>query len=98
MTKQSFKLKEANKEILGKKAVDNITGFKGVIIGISHWLTGCDQVIIKPSVDKMGNLRDSQAFDIGQINIFEEIIKKEKITSKKPGGPNPDGNKLAKSK
>ena len=38
----------ANKNLLGKGYSDIITGYTGVVVGVSHYLTGCDQVLLVP--------------------------------------------------
>ena len=39
-------------ELLGHRAVDKITGFKGVIDSISFDLYGCIQACVRPAIDK----------------------------------------------
>ena len=78
------------KESLGKEAQDKITGFKGTIIGTSQWLTGCDQVCLKPKVDKDGQIKDAHWFDQGSVKITGKGITKDEVKSKDLGGPRSD--------
>ena len=57
----------------GKKARDKITGFSGVITGINSWITGCDQILLQPSVNEKGEWQESRWFDDSRIEILEEV-------------------------
>ena len=78
-------------ELLGHKATDKVTGFKGVITTLSFDLYGCIQVVITAEVDKDGKSVDGRWFDLARL----------KVTSKNPVMPLPpfdsvyimDGNK-----
>lgn len=48
---------------LGKKYKDKITGFAGVATGYVTYISGCNQVLVAPSVDAEGKPRDSHWFD-----------------------------------
>ncbi len=82
------------KHKLGIEAEDRITGFKGIIIGVSRYLTGCDQYALKPPVDEKGNMRDAKWFDEGEINKTGEGVNKKEVKSESKGGPQPDAPKL----
>ncbi len=77
--------------LLGMRAVDKITGQKGVIGSISFDLYGCIQGLVTPAIGNDGKQGDSLWFDLCRL----------KITSKKPVMPLPkfdsvylvDGNK-----
>lgn len=80
-----------NKEIeFGVKAKDKISGFQGIVIGKAQYLTGCDQVCLKPSVDKEGKMQDAHWFDEGAIEEVSEALKPKDVQSKRPGGPRND--------
>ena len=53
--------------LLGFKAKDAVTGFKGVITSLSFDLYGCIQVVITPPVDDKGEVIGGQWFDISRI-------------------------------
>tara|TARA_R110000850_G_scaffold277151_1_gene424868 strand:- start:58095 stop:58349 length:255 start_codon:yes stop_codon:yes gene_type:complete len=75
---------------LGVRAKDKITGFTGIVMGKAEWLTGCDQVALKPPVSSDGSMRDASWFDIGAVEYIDEGINAKEVASNKPGGPNKD--------
>jgi hypothetical protein len=48
---------------LGLIYKDKITDFEGVATGHVRYLTGCNQVLITPKIDKEGKPREAQWFD-----------------------------------
>tara|TARA_R110002126_G_scaffold110951_3_gene248693 strand:+ start:1001 stop:1255 length:255 start_codon:yes stop_codon:yes gene_type:complete len=79
---------------LGQSAKCKITGFEGIIIARSIWLTGCDQYCIKPKVDKEGKANEGLWVDEGAVVIIGPGINSEEVKSKKPGGPQIDAPKV----
>ena len=88
----------------GKTCRDIITGYQGVVMGVTHYLTGCSHVgLLNPSLGDKGEIKDWQWFDIGRVELVKnkkQILldnsnititekKKEKVT----GGPSPHPNK-----
>lgn len=62
-------------DLLGLKAEDKVTKFKGVITCLSYDLYGCIQVVVTPEADpKTGKTENGLWFDITRI----------KLKSKKP--------------
>jgi hypothetical protein len=59
-------------KLLGMKAEDKVTGFKGVVTSVSFDLYGCVQAIINPGADKDGKLMDQTWFDIARLTITSE--------------------------
>ena len=55
---------------LGYKARDIITGFEGTIVGRVTYLTGCEQLLLAPAVDKKGEPREAHWYDIDRIEII----------------------------
>ena len=78
---------------LGVKAEDKVSGFQGIVIGLSQWLTGCDQVCLKPKVGRDGKIRDGQWFDEGQVVYLSKGLTAKDVKSKTNGGPQPDAPK-----
>jgi len=71
---------------LGDLVKDKVTGFKGVAVARTTWISGCDRINVQPvGVDKSGKLYEPQSFDEPLL----EIIKKQKTKeqSHKTGGP-----------
>ncbi len=72
---------------LGCTARDTITGFEGIVIGVTEWLNGCVRYGIQPQELKDGKIIEANWFDSEQI----ELVKKTKKKAAKPaGGPMPD--------
>lgn len=75
---------------LGVKARDKITGFQGIVVSTSQWLTGCDRVALKPPVDKDGKEQEAGWFDIGAVEYVGEGIHAMEVKADKDGGPQKD--------
>lgn len=68
--------------ILGAKYRDRITKFEGVATGFVQYISGCNQVLLAPDVDKEGKLRDSQWFDVQRIERqVEPVISLDNTTT-----------------
>ena len=61
-------------DLLGYKAEDKVTGFKGVISSVNFDLYGCVQAVVVPPHTKGKEKLDGHWFDVGRL----------KITSTKP--------------
>ncbi len=56
---------------LGDIAKDDLTGFEGVVIGRTHWLTNCDRLTLQPrGLDKDGQPSKSHSFDITHCTLI----------------------------
>jgi hypothetical protein len=58
-------------ELLGLTMRDRVTGFVGVVTGHVEYITGCDQLLLVPSVDGDGKMRDSNWFDRQRCEAIE---------------------------
>lgn len=57
---------------LGDRVRDRITGFEGVVIGITDWLYQGRRPIVQPSkLDKDGALQKSESFDEDLLEVIE---------------------------
>ncbi len=56
-------------ELLGYKAKDKVTGFKGVIDSVCFDLYGCVQLCLKPGINKDGKMPTSFWFDVTRLKI-----------------------------
>ena len=79
-----------NKPIeLGALYEDVITGFKGVAVAETRYLTGgCNQVSLTPKIDEKGALKESHWFDDNRL----KKLNSEKIVldnAKTPGFDSP---------
>lgn len=77
---------------LGDEVQDTITGFKGVAIGVTKWLTGCNRWIVQPKgVDPAGKIYETQSFDEPLLKVLKK--KKSKEVNRSKGGPMPTPRK-----
>lgn len=73
----------------GDSVKDIITGYEGVIIGRTDWLTGCNTMGVLTRELKEGKPQEPNWIDENRLNLINE---KEVILNKKeqpidPGGP-----------
>jgi hypothetical protein len=73
---------------LGDKARDKVTGFEGICIVRSEYVSGCTRVGLQPVADKDGKIPDAQHFDEPML----EVIKAGVVTPlpSDNGGPRPN--------
>ena len=73
---------------LGDKVTDPITGFTGVIVGITQWMQGCAVASVQPPMGADGKVPESHGFDVTRIVMAEKAaatIEPQRVT----GGPQP---------
>ena len=61
---------------LGCEVTDKITGFKGTVTGIVHYLTGCDQALVAPRAEDSSKIPESAWLDLNRL----DVSNKEPIT------------------
>jgi hypothetical protein len=72
---------------LGDEVIDTITGFKGIAIAKTRWISGCDRINVQPKgLDKDGHLFDTQSFDEPLLKIVKKKTSKKKV-NRENGGP-----------
>ena len=70
---------------LGDEVRDTVSGFKGIAIGRTAWLHGCDRIIVKPKgINKDGKTFEQESFDEPQLEVVGK--KKVKEGNHKTGG------------
>lgn len=70
---------------LGKRAKDKVTGFEGIIIGKTSYLTGCDVYgLAGPATD--GKVNDTNWFDEGRLEIIGDGVDPADLLVEKNGG------------
>ncbi len=75
---------------LGDEVKDTITGFEGVAIAITQWITGCPRITVQPKVGKDGKVPEASSFDVLTL-VVKKKKKAEKVEMpKKTGGPRPN--------
>lgn len=82
------------KHELGIEVEDIITGFKGLIICRTEWLTGCPRYSVQPKMGKDGKIEEARSFDENQLKVTGKGVKIEQSTEqRKNGGPRPEPKK-----
>jgi hypothetical protein len=54
---------------LGFKGRDLITGFSGIITGKVHYITGCNQLLLTPSIGADGKPGEAQWIDEQRVEL-----------------------------
>jgi hypothetical protein len=75
---------------LGLEGKDKVTGFQGIIIARVEFLFGCNQYGLAPKVTDNGEVKDTQYFDEGRIEIVGNGILPEEVKTEKDGGVSRD--------
>lgn len=57
---------------LGRTYKDKITGFVGVCTGHCLYISGCDQALLQPPIDKDGKKVDPGWYDIQRLELVGE--------------------------
>jgi hypothetical protein len=57
---------------LGDRVKDKITGLKGIVIGITNWLYGCQRCTVQPEEAKDGKPAEVFHVDTPQLTIVEK--------------------------
>ena len=61
-------------DMLGRRAEDRVTGFKGVIASIYFDLYGCIQAVVTPPVGADGKKSDAACFDVARLSVAGEPV------------------------
>ncbi len=74
---------------LGQTVADDITGYEGVIICRTQWLTGCNNYGVKSRELKDGKPLGAEHFDELQLKLVpdKKEVAPQVEAGKKPGGP-----------
>lgn len=56
---------------LGDEVRDLISGFVGIVVGRSQYLTRCDQYLVEPPVGDDNKLPDAAWFDIHRLLVVQ---------------------------
>ena len=61
----------------GDEVKDTVSGFQGIVTGITRWATGCDSTIVQPPIGEDGKLPDAHSFDIPRLKVIKakEVVK-----------------------
>ncbi len=70
---------------LGWTYIDKVTGFRGVAVGRVEYLTGCNQVLLVPRVDKDGKEVESKWLDEQRLDVDESAAPIQLNNEQTPG-------------
>jgi hypothetical protein len=73
--------------MLGTKMRDTITGFEGVVVCYSQWLTGCNTFGLQAEVNKDGKVPETEWFDENRCEVIK--AKPAVVDTANAGGPHP---------
>ncbi len=77
----------------GDKVRDKVTGCCGIVVAITHWLYGCDRLMLQGEEGKDGKPTEPFSIDVKQADIVKKMaVKVELPEPPKPrtGGPQND--------
>lgn len=57
---------------LGSIVRDRITGFSGAVTGAAQYITGCQQVLVQPSMKNDEDFREPRWFDVDRLTILAQ--------------------------
>jgi len=72
---------------LGDKARDKVTGFEGICICRSEYVSGCTRVTLQPPIDKDGKIPEAGHFDEPMLQIIDPAAVAAMPSDR--GGPRP---------
>lgn len=74
---------------LGDEVQDLVSGFKGVAVGRTQWLYGCERIIVTPRMGKDGKVGENMSFDEPQLKLLKAKTIKTKVEKKGGDRPTP---------
>lgn len=72
---------------LGDEVECRLTGHKGLVTGITKYLTGCDRAEVRAPLTKEGKLGDNWSLDIPALKIVKKGKVKASDVRNDSGGP-----------
>jgi len=61
--------------LLGRRAIDRVTKFKGTVTSVCFDLFGCVQIALTPPANTKGELPDGRWFDVNRLTVFARDIE-----------------------
>lgn len=61
---------------LGDRVVDNLTGFTGLVVARTEYLTGCSQILVLPNIDKNSEYPNGVWIDVERLDIVDKCVVK----------------------
>lgn len=74
-----------NEAKLGDRVRDTITGYEGIVVATTQWLTGCARLYVQPETLHDGKVREPETFDITRLILVQADVVPQITTE--TGGP-----------
>ncbi len=71
---------------LGDTAKDDITGYEGVVVALTHYITGCTHCSLQAKITKEGKVPEWENFDDKRMTLVK-AAKPEKVAKPVSGPP-----------
>lgn len=85
---------DKDKVELGDLAEDMITKYRGIVVGFTQHITGCDRFILQSQELTDGKIADAYNFDVSTVVLIEKGVVVPTVAAPalppptiKPGGP-----------
>ncbi len=72
----------------GDEVKDTITGYKGIVVAITHYMTGCTHISMQAKMGKDGKVPEWESVDDQRL-VLVKAAKKAKAEKPFLGGPAP---------
>ncbi len=59
---------------LGDRVKDRISGLKGIVIGRTQWLFGCERITVQPETEKDNKPAESFCIDAAQAELVAAAV------------------------
>lgn len=84
---------------LGDEVQCRVTGYKGIVVGLTTWLYGCKRITVQSQKKKDFKPVDAMVFDEGALRLLKEnAIAVDKVqVATNPGGPREDSGRTTHS-
>lgn len=74
---------------LGDLARDRLSGFEGVVMARTDWITGCSRLVLQPrTLTKDGMPMAMETFDLFLLDLVEKNV--QPVADSTAGGPTPN--------
>ncbi len=73
----------------GDVVADTLTDFKGTVVAVTYWISGCTRVGVQSAKLKDNKTVDWEWFPMGQLKLVKAAKKPQPKQGVPPGGPMP---------
>ena len=75
---------------LGSRVKDKVTGFSGIVVAVTIWLTGCVRYAVRPEELREGKRIEDDWFDEIELDVVDEphaILRTKPKPKERQAGP-----------